>query len=235
LNREAAGPGGPAGGIAWFGGLRGSAVAAVLALAACAGVSPSLRDPAAPDPPSPAVFTVRFETTRGNFDVEVHRDWAPRGADRFHRLVSGGYYDGSTIFRVIPGYIAQFGIAGDPALAKTWRYAYFPDEPSREKCRRGIVGFADKAPNTRATQVFINLADNPQLDTGEFAPFGQVTSGMEVVDRLRGYGREGPQGERTDQGPIFEGGTRYLREHFPELDDIRRARIVEDRGAPSSR
>jgi cyclophilin family peptidyl-prolyl cis-trans isomerase len=203
-------------------------------MAACSGISRSLRDPAAPDPPAPAVFTVRFETTRGNFDVEVHRDRAPRGADRFHRLVAGGYYDGSTIFRVIPGYIAQFGIAGDPALAKAWRYAYIPDDPSRERCRRGTVGFADKAPNTRATQIFVNLADNPQLDTGEFAPFGRVTSGMEVVDRLRGYGREGPQGERTDQSAIFEGGSRYLREHFPALDDIRRATVVtEEPRAPS--
>lgn len=232
MRGEAAGPAGRARTIA-SAGLREGVVASVLALVACAGISPSLRDPAAPDPAAPAVFTARFETTRGNFEVEVHRDWAPRGADRFHRLVSGGYYDRSTIFRVIPGYIAQFGIAGDPALAKAWRYAYIPDDPSRQMCRRGTVGFADKAPNTRATQVFINLADNPGLDTGEFSPFGRVISGMDVVDRLRGYGREGPQGERTDQSAIFEGGVRYLREHFPELDDIRRATIVGEPRAPS--
>lgn len=201
----------------------------LLALAACVSRPAALSDPALPDPPSPSRFTARFETTRGNFDVDVHRDWAPRGADRFHRLVTAGYYDRSAIFRVIPGYIAQFGIAGEPALAKAWRYAYIPDDPSREKCLRGRVGFADKGSRTRATQVFINLADNPQLDTGEFAPFGQVIAGMEVVDGLRGYGREGPQGERTDQGALFEGGLAYLRRHFPALDEIRHARVVSGR------
>jgi len=113
-----------------------------------------------------------------------------------------------------------------PALAKAGRFAYLPDDPSRQKCVRGTVAFADKAPNTRATQVFINLADNGALDTGEFAPFGRVVSGMDVVERLHGYGREGPQGERTDQSAIFEGGNRYFEEHFPELDSIVRARIV---------
>jgi len=212
----------------WRGGVR---IGAILALAACASRPATPGDPAAPDPPSPAIFTVRFETTAGTFDVEVHRAWAPRGADRFRRLVAGGYYDRSAIFRVIPGYIAQFGIAADPALAKAWRFAYIPDDPSREKCRRGTVGFADKGPNTRATQVFVNLSDNPQLDTGEFAPLGRVTAGMDVVDRLHGYGREGPQGERTDQGAIFEGGAAYLRERFPALDTIRRATIVSGKGS----
>jgi len=206
---------------------RRAGLAGLLALSACVSLPAPLSDPSAADPASPETFTARFETTAGTFDVEVHRAWAPRGADRFHRLVAGGYYDRSAIFRVIPGYIAQFGIAAEPALAKLWRFAYIPDDPSREKCRRGTVGFADKAPNTRATQVFVNLADNPQLDTGEFAPFGRVTAGMDVVDRLHGYGREGPQGERTDQSAIFEGGAAYLRKRFPALDVIRRAGIVE--------
>ena len=188
--------------------------------------SASLTGPGGPDPPALPIFRVRFETTRGAFDVEARRAWAPRGADRFCRLVRGGYYDDSKVFRVIPGYIVQFGIAGSPTLAKAWRFAYFPDDPSRRKCARGMVAFADKAPNTRATQIFISLADNPALDTGEFAPFGRVVSGMDVVDRLRGYGREGPQGERTDQSAIFDGGNRYLEEHYPRLDSIRRARIA---------
>jgi cyclophilin family peptidyl-prolyl cis-trans isomerase len=198
-------------------------LAAVLAGAADRGL---LTDPGNPDPRAPDRFVARFSTTAGNFDVEVTRAWAPRGADRFHRLVRGGYYDGSKIFRVIPGYIAQFGIAAEPALAKTWRFAYFPDEPQRRPCARGAVAFADKSPNTRATQVFVNLSDNPRLDTGEFAPFGRVVAGMDVVDRLRGYGRSGPQGERTDQSAIFEGGNAYLEAHYPALETIRRASIL---------
>ena len=207
-------------------GLLAFAAAAAAGLSAGGGRAASLADSSRADPPAPPIFRVRFETTRGTFDVEAIRAWAPRGTDRFARLVRGGYYDDSKIFRVIPEYIVQFGIAGSPALAKAWRFAYIPDDPSRQKCARGMVAFADQAPNTRATQIFINLADNPTLDTGEFAPFGRVVAGMDVVDRLRGYGREGPQGERTDQTAIFDGGNRYLEEHFPRLDSIRRARIV---------
>jgi cyclophilin family peptidyl-prolyl cis-trans isomerase len=144
--------------------------------------------------------------------------------------VRSGYYDGSRIFRVLPGYIVQFGIAADPRLARSWRYAYFPDEPSRRPCAKGTIAFADKAPNTRATQVFVNLADNRSLDTGEFAPFGRVIAGMEVVERLHGYGRAGPQGERTDQGAIFDGGNAWLDAHFPGLDTIVRTAIVSARG-----
>lgn len=208
-----------------------AAVGAAVLLAACAGMSRELRDPDAPDPPSPARWSARFETTVGIFAIDVHREWAPRGADRFYRLVRGRYYDGSKIFRVIPGYIAQFGIAADPRVAQAWRYAYLSDEPSREKCRRGVVAFADKGAgtSTRATQIFVNLADNPQLDTSEFAPFGRVVSGMDVLDRLHGYGREGPQGERTDQSAIFERGNAYLDEKYPALDTIRRATAETER------
>ncbi|HET7453353.1 MAG TPA: peptidylprolyl isomerase [Thermoanaerobaculia bacterium] len=206
----------------------GALALSVAAALGCAGDA-ALRDPARPDPRAPDVFVVRFETSAGPFEVEVTRSWAPRGADRFHRLVQAGYYDGSKIFRVIPGYIVQFGIAADPALARAWRFAYIPDDPSRQKCRRGIVGFADKAPNTRATQIFVNLADNPQLDTGEFAPFGRVVLGMDVVDHLHGYGRAGPQGERTDQSAIFERGNAYLEEKYPALDTIVRATAARGR------
>ena len=205
-----------------------SAVAVALSLAAvgCAGRAALLRDPARPDPRAPEVFVARFETTAGAFEIEVHREWAPRGADRFYRLVRGGYYDDSRIFRVIPGYIAQFGIAGEPSLARAWRYAYLPDDPQRGPCARGTVAFADKGANTRATQVFVNLVANPSLDTGEFAPFGRIVSGMDAVDRLRGYGRQGPQGERTDQGAIFEEGNAYLDARYPLLDRILRAAVV---------
>ena len=203
--------------------------AAALAALACAGAG-ALRDPSAADPRSPDVWRARFETTAGDFVVEVHREWAPRGADRFHRLVRAGYYESSRIFRVIPGYIVQFGIAGDPRLARSWRYAYLPDEPSRQPCAKGMIAFADKAPNTRATQVFVNLTDNPSLDTGEFAPFGRVIAGMDVVARFHGYGRAGPQGERTDQSAIFEGGNAWLDAHWPGLDTIVKAGIVWARG-----
>ncbi|HET9794418.1 MAG TPA: peptidylprolyl isomerase [Thermoanaerobaculia bacterium] len=203
-----------------------AAAAALGAAIGCAAARDRLREPARPDPRAPERFVARFETSAGMFEVEVTRGWAPRGADRFFRLVRGGYYDGSKVFRVIPGYIAQFGIAGDPAVAKAWRFAYFPDDAQGRPCERGTVAFADQGPNTRATQVFVNLADNPKLDTGEFAPFGRVVSGMEAVDRLHGYGRAGPQGERTDQSALFEGGNRYLEAHYPALDTIRRATIV---------
>jgi len=205
---------------------RAAAAATLAALAGCAAGSRLLSDPSRADPRAPDRFVARFSTTAGDFDVEVTRAWAPRGADRFHRLVRGGYYDGSKIFRVIPGYIAQFGIAADPGLAKAWRFAYLPDEPSRRPCARGAVAFADRGPNTRATQLFVNLVDNAALDTGEFAPFGRVVSGMDVVDRLRGYGRAGPQGERTDQSAIFERGNAYLEERYPALETIHRAAVL---------
>lgn len=204
--------------------LRAAAAAMLAAAAGCA--AGLLSDPGQADPRAPDRFVARFWTTAGGFDIEVTRDWAPRGADRFYRLVRGGYYDGSKIFRVIPGYIAQFGIAADPAVAKVWRFAYMPDEPQRHPCARGVVAFADRAPNTRATQVFVNLVDNPALDTGEFAPFGRVVSGMDVVDRLRGYGRAGPQGERTDQSAIFDRGNAYLEENYPALETIHRAAVL---------
>ncbi len=189
-----------------------------------------LSNPATADPRAPDRFVARFSTSAGSFDVAVTRAWAPRGADRLYRLVRGGYFDRSKVFRVIPGYIAQFGIAGEPAVAKAWRFAYFPDDPPGRPCARGAVAFADQGPNTRATQVFVNLADNPALDTGEFAPFGQVVAGMDAIDRLRGYGRAGPQGERTDQGAIFEGGNAYLEARYPALETIRRATIVDGAG-----
>jgi peptidyl-prolyl cis-trans isomerase A (cyclophilin A) len=188
-----------------------------------------LLDPVGPDPRAPGSYRVSVKTTAGLFDIQVERDLAPRGADRFYRLVRAGYYDDSAIFRVISGYIAQFGIAGDPRVAQAWRLAYIPDDLPREKCRRGAVAFADKGPGTRATQVFINTADNRELDGQGFAPFGRVVAGMEVVDRLRGYGRSGPQGERTDQSAIFEGGNAYLRERYPALDYIVRAAVAAER------
>ncbi len=208
--------------------MRGAAgwIAAAAIAIGCAGLPRRLARPDRPDPRAPEKYVARFETSAGPFEIEVTRAWAPRGADRFFRLVDGGYYDDSRLFRVIPGYIAQFGIAGDPAFARAWRLAYFPDDPQRRPCVRGAVAFADQGPNTRATQIFVNLADNPQLDTGEFAPFGRVVAGMAAVDRLHGYGRAGPQGERTDQGAIFDGGNAYLDAHYPALDRIVRASIV---------
>jgi cyclophilin family peptidyl-prolyl cis-trans isomerase len=165
---------------------------------------------------------VRFETTEGDFVVEVHRDWAPHGADRFLELVRDHYYDDSRFFRVVAGKWAQFGIAGDPAVAQKWRHQTIPDDPVKQSNLRGYVGFAFTTPGTRSTQVFISLADNTNLDAQGFAPFGKVTQGMDVVDRLySGYGENSGGGMRAGkQDKLFEEGNAYLDSNFPQLDAI---------------
>ncbi len=132
--------------------------------------------------PTPRVFRARFETTKGSFLVEVHSDWAPRGADRFYHLVLAGFFDDSRFFRVVPDYIAQFGIPGDPAVSRVWRDRTFPDDPEREKNLRGTIAFAMKGPDDRRTQMYINLRDNPRNDGQGFAILGRVVKGMDVVD-----------------------------------------------------
>ncbi|MGH7699737.1 MAG: peptidylprolyl isomerase [Gemmatimonadales bacterium] len=171
-------------------------------------------------------FRARFETSEGDFVIEVHRDWAPLGADRFHELVSSGYYDGARFFRVLPGFVAQFGIHGDPQVAAAWRERRIADDPVRESNARGTVTFATGGPDTRTTQVFINYADNGRLDAMGFAPFGRVVEGMDVVDRLHaGYGEGAPRGPGPDQSRIQAEGNAYLEREFPELDYVRRAAI----------
>jgi len=184
---------------------------------------PDLLFPAKAATTAPERFVVRFETTKGDFELEVHRDWAPRGADRFFSLVRVGYYDGCRFFRVLPGFVAQFGKSGDPDVNKAWYPANIEDDVPVESNKRGYATFAaGNEPNSRGTQVFVNLADNTHLDKAGFAPFGRVTKGMEVLDRLYGG-----YGEAPDQGLIHFRGEEYLAEKFPKLDWIRRATVVE--------
>jgi cyclophilin family peptidyl-prolyl cis-trans isomerase len=177
---------------------------------------------------APDVFNVRMETTKGEMVVEVHREWAPHGADRFYNLVRAGYYDDSRFYRVIQGKWAQFGINGDPKISNVWREQTFPDDPRVESNVRGTVAFAFAVPNGRTTQVFINLKDNSATHDAEFAPFAKVIKGMEVADDLNTeYGELAGSGIRSGkQGPLFEHGNAYLDKKFPHLDRIIRARVV---------
>jgi cyclophilin family peptidyl-prolyl cis-trans isomerase len=181
-------------------------------------------------PAGPAEYRVRLETSKGPIVIAVHRDWAPRGADRFHELVASGYYDDARVFRIRKGTWAQFGIAGDPKLAQAWRTKTIPDDPWNGVSNvRGTVAFAFKDPNGRTTQVFINLRDNSEThDKEPFVVFGKVVEGMEVADALYAeYGEAAGGGIRAGkQDPVFEGGNSYLKEKFPLLDYIRTARVV---------
>lgn len=179
------------------------------------------------DTVAPAVFRARFETSEGAFVIEVHREWAPQGADRFYNLVRTGYYDGVRFFRVISGFMAQFGIHGDPAVSAQWRERRIPDDPVRQSNVRGAVSYAMAGPNTRTTQLFINFGDNSRLDGSGFSPFGRVVEGMEVVDRLYAeYGEGAPNGRGPAQGRIQAEGNAYLERDFPELDYVRKATLL---------
>ena len=177
---------------------------------------------------APERFFVRFETTKGAFVIDVHRDWAPRGADRFYQLVQSGFFDDSRFYRVRAGYIVQFGIAGDPAIAQRWRDQRFPDDSVRHTNLRGVVAYAMTGPDTRTTQIYINLRDNTQLDAQGFSPIGEVVRGMDVVDALyAGYGETSGGGMRNGkQAPMFEEGNAYLDRNYPKLDHLRRAVVV---------
>ena len=182
---------------------------------------------ATPTETVPGTFRARFETTAGDFVIEVQRDWAPQGADRFYNLVKSGYYDGVRFFRVISGFMAQFGIHGDPRVSAAWRGRRIADDPVRQSNARGMVTFATAGPNTRTTQVFISFRDNGMLDGQGFAPFGRVVEGMEVVDRLyAGYGEGAPGGAGPNQSRIQAEGNAYLERDFPKLDYVKRATIV---------
>ena len=190
-----------------------------------------LLNPAAPafTAPAPAICVVRLETTKGNIDIEVTRDWAPRGADRFVALARHGYYDDVRFFRITSGRWAQFGINGTPEIAKAWRTRTIPDDPFKQSNVRGTVAFAFAVPNGRTTQVFINLQDNSAThDKEPFTPFGRVIRGMDIVDALNGEYGEGPGGIRAGkQDAFFEGGNAWLAVQFPRLDYIRRAIVLE--------
>ncbi len=177
---------------------------------------------------APQDFRVRLETSKGFIVIAVHRDWAPRGADRFYELVTSVYYDDIRFFRVVKGQWAQFGINGNPAVSARWRTATIPDDPVKQSNIRGRVSFAFKDPNGRTTQVYISLRDNSAQDTQGFAPFGEVIDGMDVADALNSeYGESSGGGIRAGrQQPLFDGGNAYLDREFPRLDRIIRARIV---------
>jgi peptidyl-prolyl cis-trans isomerase A (cyclophilin A) len=187
-----------------------------------------LKNPAALTDKAPATFKVNLDTTKGPIVIDVHRDWAPNGADRFYNLVKSGFYDNVRFFRVIPSFMAQFGIHGDPQVAAAWRSAQIKDDPVKQSNNRGFVTFATAGPNTRTTQLFINFKDNSTLDKQGFAPFGEVTKGMDVVDKIYdGYGEGAPRGRGPDQGRLQSEGNAYLEKDFAKLDYIKTATIVQ--------
>jgi len=201
-------------------------LALALALAAPALAQSPLENPAALREQAPATYKVRFDTTKGVFVVEVTRAWAPRGADRFYNLVKNGFYDNARFFRVISGFMVQFGINGDPAVMAKWRAAQIPDDQVTQSNNRGTITFATAGANTRTSQVFINFGDNSQLDQSGFAPFGRVASGMNVVDSINAeYGEGAPRGRGPDQSRIQSEGNTYLAKAFPRLDYIKKATI----------
>jgi peptidyl-prolyl cis-trans isomerase A (cyclophilin A) len=208
------------------------AFAAALALSVVAGASVALAgdlsDPASLNEKAPAVYNAKFDTSKGTFVIEVHRDWAPNGADRFYNLVKNGFYNDVRFFRVLEGFMAQFGINGNPSLSAVWRDANIKDDPVKQSNTRGTVTFATAGPNTRTTQVFINFGDNAGLDGQGFSPFGKVVSGMDVVDSLYGgYGEGAPRGDGPDQGQVQAQGNAYLAESYPKLDYVKTATIVQ--------
>jgi peptidyl-prolyl cis-trans isomerase A (cyclophilin A) len=185
-----------------------------------------LANPAALREQAPATYKARFDTSKGTFVIEVTRDWAPNGADRFFNLVKNGFYDNVRFFRVISGFMVQFGINGDPAISAKWREARIPDDPVKQSNRRGYVTYAMAGPNTRTSQVFINFGDNSSLDRQGFSPFGRVISGMDVVDKLNAeYGEGAPRGRGPDQGRIQMEGNAYLQRDFGRMDFVRKATI----------
>jgi peptidyl-prolyl cis-trans isomerase A (cyclophilin A) len=192
-----------------------------------ASASPGVTDPAKRNAKAPDTFKVQFNTTKGKFTIEVTRSLAPSGADRFYNLVRSGYFTDIAFFRVIPGFMCQFGIHGDPSVSAKWREANIPDDPVKDSNTRGTITFATAGPNTRTTQLFINFGNNTQLDSMGFAPFGKVIEGMDVVDKIYGeYGEGAPSGRGPDQGRIQMEGNAYLKKDFPNLDYIKSATIL---------
>jgi peptidyl-prolyl cis-trans isomerase A (cyclophilin A) len=209
-----------------------SAVPALFCLASCSSNTPppakkeEPRRPTISNEQAPETFRVDLDTSKGPVSIEVTRAWAPHGADRFYNLVKSGLYDGDRFFRVV-SFVVQFGINGDPSISQLWANMNIPDDPVKQKNRRGMVTFAALGKDTRRTQVFINLKDNRALDTQGFAPFGRVVSGMEeTVDHLYfGYGDMPPRGNGPDPTQIELQGNRYLDNKFPRLDNIKKAII----------
>ena len=189
--------------------------------------SPGFTDPAGLTAKAPETFKVQFDTTKGKFTIEVTRSLSPNGADRFYNLVRSGYFKDIAFFRVIPGFMCQFGIHGDPNVSAKWRDANINDDPVKGSNTRGTISFATAGPNTRTTQLFINFGDNIRLDGMGFSPFGKVTDGMDVVDKINSeYGEGAPGGRGPDQGRVQMEGNAYLKKDFPNLDYIKSATVL---------
>lgn len=214
-------------------------VAASLAASSCIPLPGACRQEK-PDPnvAVPDSFVVRFETSKGPFDVMARKNWAPIGVDRFYQVVKSGYYDGDRFFRVVKNFVAQFGISGDPKKNEAWRVRCIADEPVRHTNARGTIAYARGGPGTRSVQLYVNLKDNPKLDTLSgfgFPPIAEVTSGMDVVDSLyNGYGEAAPKSgsyfghEGPSQDSIMKEGNSYLVRGWPQLDYIKTARVVRE-------
>jgi len=189
-----------------------------------------LLDPKSPEvnKEAPKEFKAKFSTSQGDFVIKVTRDWAPLGADRFYNLVKNGFYNDCRFFRVISGFMCQFGVNGNPEISAKWKDASIKDDPVKEGNKRGRISFAMRGPNTRTTQVFINFKDNDRLDGMGFASFGEVVEGMDIVDKLySGYGEGAPKGSGPNQGKIQSEGNKYLEADFNKLDFIKTAKIAE--------
>jgi peptidyl-prolyl cis-trans isomerase A (cyclophilin A) len=199
-----------------------------LSHAALADTSAKVPSPSEATATAPATYKVKVTTTKGDFTIEVHRDWAPLGADRFYNLVKLGYFNDVAFFRVVKGFMVQFGISGDPAANRSWRRATFKDDAqATQSNKRGTVTFATAGPNMRTTQVFINYGNNSRLDSMGFVPFGKIVDGMKVVDAIEGsYGDGPPEGRGPQQERIQTEGNSYLRTGFPKLDYIKSATLL---------
>jgi peptidyl-prolyl cis-trans isomerase A (cyclophilin A) len=218
--------------------LLAGSVAVAICLAVIVGSGSADEGDAAPSPllnpkseamtqKAPDVCKIKFETTAGDFVLELKRDWAPKGVDRFFSLVENGFYNDCALFRIEAGFVAQWGINGDPEVAGTWLEARIADDPVKRSNTRGFISFATAGPNTRTTQVFINYRDNGRLDSMGFAPFGKVVEGMDVVDKFyAGYGGN----KCPDQGRLQREGNPFLAEKHPELDYIKLAYVMKDEG-----
>ena len=180
-----------------------------------------LKTPAQLTEKAPDTYRAKFVTSKGDFVVEVHRDWAPIGADRFYNLVKNGFYDNGRFFRVIPGFMVQFGINGNPAIQSAWLNTNLKDDPVKQSNKKGFITFATAGPNTRTTQVFVNYADNARLDAQGFAPFGQVVSGMDVLQKLNSEYGERPNARNA----YLMQGNAYVNRDFPNLDYVKSATI----------
>jgi peptidyl-prolyl cis-trans isomerase A (cyclophilin A) len=207
--------------------LLAAAAATPVAAQAKATFDQALLKPGSLTEKAPEVYEVKFETTKGDFVVKVTRAWAPNGADRFYNLVKHGYYNGAAFFRVLDGFMAQFGINASPAVNAQWQVAAIKDDPVKKSNTRGLITYAMGGPNTRTTQLFINYGNNARLDADGFSPFGEVTKGMGIVDSLySGYGEGAPNGRGPRQDLVQSRGSAYLEKEYPKLDTIKSATLV---------